>query len=109
MGIGVGGYPEKHPQAPSLEVDLQNLKRKVDAGADAIFTQLFFDNAAYFRFRDHCQRLGIAVPVVPGIIPLTNPDRLRRMEAMTGVTVPSALLDRPTPGPRTRAMARGRP
>lgn len=94
MGIGVGGYPEKHPQAPSLEIDLQNLKRKVDAGADAIFTQLFFDNAAYFRFREHCQRLGIAVPVVPGIMPITEFARIKRIAAISAASIPADLAAR---------------
>jgi methylenetetrahydrofolate reductase (NADPH) len=94
MGIGVGGYPEKHPEAPSLDVDLQNLKRKIDAGADAIFTQLFFDNAAYFRFREHCQWLGIKVPVVPGIMPITEFARIKRITAMCGSVIPVDLAGR---------------
>lgn len=94
MGIGVGGYPEKHPQAPSLDVDLQNLKRKIDAGADAIFTQLFFDNAAYFRFCDQCQRLGINVPVVPGIMPITEFARIKRITVMCGSVIPTDLAAR---------------
>lgn len=94
MGIGVGGYPEKHPEAPSLEVDLQHLKRKVDAGADAIFTQLFFDNTAYFRFREACGRLGITVPVVPGIMPITEFARIKRITAMCGSVIPAGLAGR---------------
>lgn len=94
MGIGVGGYPEKHPEAASLDVDLQNLKRKTDAGADAVFTQLFFDNAAYFRFRDHCRQAGIAIPVVPGIMPITEFARIKRIAALSAATIPVDLASR---------------
>jgi methylenetetrahydrofolate reductase (NADPH) len=94
MGIGVGGYPEKHPQAPDLDTDLANLKRKVDAGADAVFTQLFFDNASFFRFRDRAQRIGIAVPLIPGIMPITEFARIKRITAMCGANMPGHLASR---------------
>src|ERR1043165_73457 len=64
--LGVAGYPEKHPEAPSPQVDLENLKRKVGAGAAFITTQLFFDNSAYYRFVDQCRGAGITVPILPG-------------------------------------------
>lgn len=91
FGIGVAGYPEKHIQAPSLEVDQQNLKRKVDAGADAVFTQLFFDNKCFYRFRDSCNKLGISCPVVPGIMPITDFARIKRITSMCGSSFPSGL------------------
>lgn len=91
FGIGVAGYPEKHIQAPSLEVDQQNLKRKVDAGADAVFTQLFFDNECFYRFRDSCNKLGISCPVVPGIMPITDFARIKRITSMCGSSFPSGL------------------
>jgi len=94
MGIGVGGYPEKHPQAPSMDADLQNLKRKIDAGADGIFTQLFYDNAAYFRFREACRRLGISVPLVPGIMPITEFARIQRIAQLSGASIPAKLASR---------------
>ncbi len=94
LGIGVGGYPEKHPQAPDLETDLANLQHKVAAGADAVFTQLFFDNQSFFRFRDRAQRLGIAVPIIPGIMPITEFARIKRITAMCGACIPTQLASR---------------
>jgi methylenetetrahydrofolate reductase (NADPH) len=94
MGIGVGGYPEKHPQAANLDVDLANLKRKVDAGADAVFTQLFFDNDCFFRFRDRARRLGVTAPIVPGIMPITEFARIKRITSLCGAAMPSELASK---------------
>jgi methylenetetrahydrofolate reductase (NADPH) len=91
VGIGVAGYPEKHPQAADAQVDLQNLKRKVAAGADAVFTQLFFDNQAFFRFVDQARSAGIDVPIVPGVMPITDFARIKRITSMCGAVVPPAL------------------
>jgi methylenetetrahydrofolate reductase (NADPH) len=91
MGIGVAGYPEKHVEAPSLQEDLLNLKRKVDAGADAVFTQLFFVNDNFFKFRDACTKLGIQIPIVPGIMPITDFARIKRITAMCGTVFPADL------------------
>lgn len=93
-GIGVGGYPEKHPEAPDLDTDLLNLKRKVDAGADAVFTQLFFVNENYFRFRDRCEQAGIRVPIVPGIMPVTEFARIQRITSLCGAVFPTELAAR---------------
>lgn len=94
FGIGVAGYPEKHVQAPSLEVDLQNLRRKVVAGADAVYTQLFYVNEHFFRFRERCDALGIRVPIVPGIMPITNFAQIKRITALCGAELPIDLADR---------------
>ncbi len=94
MGIGVAGYPEKHGEAPDLDTDLVNLKRKVDAGADAVFTQLFYENASFLRFRDRCVQLGMTVPVVPGIMPITEFARIKRITSMCGAAFPQTLASR---------------
>src|SRR5262249_44033624 len=72
FGVAVAGYPETHQEAPSPKADLENLRRKVTSGGDVIITQLFYDNADFFRFRDACREIGINVPIVPGIMPVTN-------------------------------------
>jgi methylenetetrahydrofolate reductase (NADPH) len=87
-GIAVAGYPEVHQEAPSAEVDLENLRRKVDAGADIIVTQLFYDNADFFRFRDRCEQAGIRVPIVPGLLPVTNLAQVQRIASLCKARLP---------------------
>jgi len=94
FGIAVAGYPETHQEAPNFEVDLQNLKRKVDAGADIIVTQLFYQNEDFFRFRDACTDLGIDIPIIPGIMPVTNLAQIKRITSMCKAALPSSFLDR---------------
>lgn len=94
LGVSVAGYPETHPEAPSSAVDLDNLKRKVDAGADIVVTQLFFENTDYFRFRDRCAEIGINVPIVPGILPVTNLTQTRRITSLCGTHLSPRLVRR---------------
>lgn len=94
FGIGVAGYPEKHPEAPTFDVDLENLKRKVAAGGDAVFTQLFFDNDSFLRFRDRCATAGIKVPIIPGIMPILNFAQIKRITSMCGAVLPRELAGR---------------
>ncbi len=92
FGIGVAGYPEKHPEAATPWQDMENLKRKVDAGADAIFTQLFYVNDHFLRFRDYATRAGISVPIIPGIMPITEFARVKRIVELSGTAIPAELL-----------------
>jgi methylenetetrahydrofolate reductase (NADPH) len=89
--IGVAGYPEKHPEAPSLEEDIRHLKEKVDAGADFITTQLFLDNHAYFDFVEKCRAVDITVPILPGLLPVTSLKQIDRMLSFCDFNVPERL------------------
>lgn len=92
FGIAVAGYPETHQEAVSADADLENLKRKVDAGADCVITQLFYTNDDFFRFRDRCERAGIVVPIVPGILPVTSAGQLQRVVSNCGANLPEDLF-----------------
>ena len=94
FGIAVAGYPEVHQEAPSAELDLENLKRKVDAGADVVITQLFYNNDDFFRFRDACDAAGIGVPLVPGILPVTSLAQIQRIASLCKATLPADLVSR---------------
>ena len=91
LGIAVAGYPEVHQEAPNADVDLDNLKRKVDAGADIIITQLFYDNQDFYQFQDRCVNAGINIPVIPGILPVTNFKQAMRIAQMCKARIPAEL------------------
>jgi methylenetetrahydrofolate reductase (NADPH) len=93
FGIGVAGFPEGHPETPNRMAEMDHLKAKVDAGADYICTQLFFDNHDFFDFRERCAMAGIDVPIVAGIMPITTPSGMIRMaELAAGARYPAKLL-----------------
>lgn len=89
--ISVAAYPEMHPEAESKQADLDNLKRKMDAGASRAITQFFFDNDSYFRFLDQARAAGITIPIVPGILPVTNYARVKQFARSCGASVPEWL------------------
>ena len=94
LGIGGACYPEKHHEAPSLEADIDNLVRKVEAGTELLITQLFFDNERYWSFVEAVRERGVDVPIVPGIMPVLNLANLQRIASLSpGTSVPSALED----------------
>ena len=90
--MGVAGYPEKHFEAPNMEADINYLKSKVDAGAEYILTQMFFDNTKYFEFVDKCRANGISVPIIPGLKPITNKKQLTVIPRVFHVDLPTDLL-----------------
>lgn len=92
FGIAVAGYPEKHIEAPDVATDLANLKRKVDAGADAVITQLFYNNADFYQFVEAARALGIAVPIVPGLLPIQSARQILRITSLCGARIPPDLL-----------------
>jgi len=91
FSIAVAGFPEVHPRAESREGDLRYLKEKVDAGADLVITQLFFDNEDFYRYVEDVRELGVRVPIVPGVLPILSVPQLRRFTALCGARVPPRL------------------
>lgn len=91
FSIAVAGFPEVHPRAESRDFDLRYLKAKVDAGADVVITQLFFDNEDYYRYVDDLRKLGVSVPIVPGILPVLSVPQARRFTALCGSRIPPRL------------------
>ncbi len=91
FGIAVAGYPEKHLEAADFATDLSNLKRKVDAGADIVITQLFYNNTDYFRFVEAARATGVTQPIVPGLLPILSVKQIRRITSMCGSKIPPAL------------------
>ena len=92
FGIAVAGYPETHQEAVSPQADLENLQQKVAAGADCVITQLFYDNADFFRFRERCKELGVSVPIVPGILPVTNLAQIQRITSLCKARLPDEMV-----------------
>ena len=105
--ITVAAYPETHPDAPNADFDLDNLKRKIDAGASRAITQFFFDTEVYLRFVDRARKAGVTVPIVPGILPVTNVAQMRRFASLCGAHVPpwmDALFEGLDDDPDTRRL-----
>ncbi len=94
LSVGVAGYPEKHIESTSLEEDVAHLRHKAEAGADVIFTQLFYDNSRYFAFVKRCREAGIRQPIVPGLMPIMSLEQTSRIVGLCGATIPAPLLAR---------------
>jgi methylenetetrahydrofolate reductase (NADPH) len=90
--VGVAGYPEKHVEAPNIEIDMENLKHKIESGASYIVTQMFFDNSKFLRFRDECKKIGINVPVIAGLKPITALNDIRLLPQTFHIDVPGDLV-----------------
>jgi methylenetetrahydrofolate reductase (NADPH) len=93
FNIGVAGYPEKHFESPNLKSDLRFLKQKVEAGADYIVTQMFYDNQQYFNFVKKCREEGINIPIIPGIKPITAASQIHSIPRTFHVDIPETLSD----------------
>ncbi|MGH7885475.1 MAG: methylenetetrahydrofolate reductase [NAD(P)H] [Thermodesulfobacteriota bacterium] len=93
LGIAIAGYPEKHIEARSFDEDIKNLKKKVDAGADIIITQLFFDNKYYFAYVKKVRAAGIDIPVIPGLMPILSARQIKKISSMCGSKIPEHLIN----------------
>jgi len=97
FSIGVASYPEGHPESPNMEWEITFFKRKVSAGADFSITQMFFDNSYYYDFLDLCQKNDINIPIIPGIMPITNFKQITKFAQMCGATIPQSIIQRLEP------------
>jgi methylenetetrahydrofolate reductase (NADPH) len=95
--IAAAGYPEAHPESASIDTDIEYLKYKVDKGVHFVVTQLFFDNKQYFDFVERARKAGVGVPIIPGIMPITNFKQIKRFTEMCGATIPQVLVDKLEP------------
>lgn len=93
FSLAVAGYPEGHVECKDKEKDLEHLKQKVDEGADVVITQLFFNNRDFFDFVDRCRKVGIKVPIVPGIMPVTHGPQIQRFASMCGASIPKVMQE----------------
>jgi methylenetetrahydrofolate reductase (NADPH) len=94
FGIAVAGYPEKHQEAPDAATDLANLVRKAKTGADVVVTQLFYNNADFFAFRDRAKAAGVMQPIIPGVLPVTNLAQIQRITSLCGAQLPASFVKR---------------
>jgi methylenetetrahydrofolate reductase (NADPH) len=90
--LGGAGYPEGHPESPNTEKDLEYLKMKVNSGLDFVVTQLFFDNRFYFDYVERARKNGVTLPIIPGIMPITNVAQVERFTTLCGATIPDSLM-----------------
>ncbi len=97
FSVGVASYPEGHPESPNMEWEIRFFREKVLAGADFSITQMFFDNSYYYDFLELCGRAGIDIPIIPGIMPITNFKQIRKFASMCGATIPQNLIKRMEP------------
>ncbi len=97
FSVGVASYPEGHPESPNMEWEIRYFREKVSAGADFSITQMFFENRYYYEFVDLCRRAGIDIPIIPGIMPITNFRQIRKFASMCGATIPQSLIERMEP------------
>lgn len=101
FGIGCAGYPEKHPEAESFEKDIENLKRKIDAGADFVVTQMFFENSHFFRFVEKCAAAGIDKPMIAGLLPALSLKQVMNFKSMCSAEIPAALIEKLSAAPES--------
>lgn len=94
FSVGVASYPEGHPESPNLEWEVKYFKEKVEAGADFSITQMFFVNEYYYKFVELCQKTGINIPIIPGIMPITNFKQIKKFAALCGATIPQSLIEK---------------
>ncbi|SNZ09683.1 5,10-methylenetetrahydrofolate reductase (NAD(P)) [Persephonella hydrogeniphila] len=97
FSIGVAAYPEGHPESPDLDTDIFYFKKKVDAGAEFAITQMFFDNRYFYNFVEKVQKVGIDIPIIPGIMPVTNFKQIKKFADMCGATIPKELIEKIQP------------
>src|SRR3989339_1145911 len=92
--VGVAGFPEGHCSISDLSVDTNYLKEKIESGAEYVITQMFFDNRYFFDFKERCEKKEISVPIIPGIMPITNVGQIKKMTQICGATIPKELLNK---------------